>query len=74
MRCAALGRCRLGEHRQGRGEGSAGTRQGVHEHANASDRDDACLFSFNDFPVMEKLGLYAEESCPENGGHQRAAR
>lgn len=24
----------------------------VHEHANGSSSEDACLFSFNDFPVM----------------------
>ena len=41
-----------------------------HEHANASDGDDACLFSFNDFPVMEKLGFYREEAFAENDGHQ----
>ncbi len=41
-----------------------------HEHANASDGEDACLFSFNDFPVMEKLGFYREEPYAENGGHQ----
>ncbi|MEM8646077.1 MAG: cupin domain-containing protein [Pseudomonadota bacterium] len=41
-----------------------------HEHANASDSEDACLFSFNDFPVMEKLGFYREEAFEENGGHQ----
>jgi gentisate 1,2-dioxygenase len=29
-----------------------------HEHANASGSDDACLFSFNDLPVMRALGLY----------------
>ena len=41
-----------------------------HEHANVSDSDDACLFSFNDFPVMEKLGFYREEAFEENDGHQ----
>ena len=41
-----------------------------HEHANGSEREDACLFSFNDFPVMEKLGFYREEPFPDNGGHQ----
>ncbi|RYZ38456.1 MAG: cupin domain-containing protein, partial [Sphingobacteriales bacterium] len=30
----------------------------VHEHHNASEIDDACLFSFNDLPVIESLGLY----------------
>ena len=32
----------------------------VHAHANASSSDDACLFSYNDFPVMRSLGLWAE--------------
>lgn len=41
-----------------------------HEHANASDSEDACLFCFNDLPVMRKLGLYREEALAENGGHQ----
>lgn len=41
-----------------------------HEHANASDSEDACLFSFHDLPVMEKLGLYREEALADNGGHQ----
>ena len=33
-----------------------------HQHVNTSNNEDACLFSFNDLPVMEKLGLYYEES------------
>lgn len=41
-----------------------------HEHANASDSEDACLFSFHDLPVMRALGLYREEALGENGGHQ----
>lgn len=41
-----------------------------HEHANASASEDACLFSFNDFPVMEKLGFWREQALEENGGHQ----
>ncbi len=41
-----------------------------HEHANASDGEDACLFCFNDLPVMKALGLYREEAFGENGGHQ----
>lgn len=44
-----------------------------HEHANASVGEDACLFSFNDFPVMEKLGFYRMEAYTENGGHQAVA-
>lgn len=43
----------------------------VHEHANGSSSEDACLFSFNDFPVMRALGLYREEAWDDNGGHQR---
>ncbi len=43
-----------------------------HEHVNASERDDACLFSFNDLPVMQALGLWREEAFGENGGRQSA--
>jgi gentisate 1,2-dioxygenase len=42
----------------------------LHEHANASQTDDACLFCFNDLPVMKSLGLYREEALKENDGHQ----
>ncbi|MBC7607394.1 MAG: cupin domain-containing protein [Burkholderiales bacterium] len=41
-----------------------------HEHVNGSDIEDACLFSFNDLPVMEKLGLYQESEYPQNDGFQ----
>src|SRR5262249_32048246 len=41
-----------------------------HEHANASGSEDACLFSFNDLPVIESLGLYREEAYGDNAGHQ----
>ena len=41
-----------------------------HEHANLGRSEDACLFSFNDFPVMRSLAFYREESYPDNGGHQ----
>ena len=44
-----------------------------HEHANASDGDDAVLFSFDDLPVMRKLGFYAEQALEEGGGHQAVA-
>jgi gentisate 1,2-dioxygenase len=44
-----------------------------HEHANGSDRDDACLFTFNDLPVMWSLGLYREEAYGDNGGRQPLA-
>lgn len=33
-----------------------------HEHANASPTEDACLFQFNDLPVINALGLYREEA------------
>ena len=42
-----------------------------HEHANASQSEDACLFCFNDMPVMNSLGIYREEALAENGGHQK---
>ncbi len=41
-----------------------------HEHVNLSDTEEACLFSFNDLPVIEKLGLYQEKVFEENGGYQ----
>lgn len=41
-----------------------------HEHANGSDRDDACLFCFHDLPMIRALGLYREEALAENEGHQ----
>jgi gentisate 1,2-dioxygenase len=41
-----------------------------HEHGNSAASDDACLFSFNDFPVMEKLGFWREQALEDNGGHQ----
>ena len=34
------------------------------------DREDACLFAFNDLPVMRALGLYREEAFGDNGGQQ----
>ena len=42
-----------------------------HEHGNASNTEDACLFCFNDLPVMNALGLYREEAFGENGGNQK---
>jgi len=42
----------------------------VHEHANGAANDDACLFSFNDLPVIRALGLYREEAWADGGGHQ----
>lgn len=41
-----------------------------HEHANASDNDDACLFCLSDMPVMRKMGLYREQAFGDNGGYQ----
>ena len=42
----------------------------LHEHANTSASEDAVLFSIQDTPVLEALGLYYEEARIENGGHQ----
>ena len=41
-----------------------------HEHVNGSASDDACLFTFNDLPVMHALGLYREEAYGDNQGRQ----
>src|SRR5262249_48329541 len=43
----------------------------LHEHANTSAKEDAVLFSIQDSPVLQALGLYYEESLSENGGHQK---
>lgn len=45
----------------------------LHEHANASTSEEACLFSFNDFPAMRALDVYREEEYVDNGGHQPVA-
>ena len=45
----------------------------MHEHANLSSNDDACLFCFNDLPVMRSLALYREEALQGNDGHQTVA-
>jgi gentisate 1,2-dioxygenase len=42
-----------------------------HQHANADETDDACLFSFNDLPVMRALGFFREEGHPD--GYQPEA-
>ncbi len=42
----------------------------LHEHANGSASEDAVLFSIQDTPVLEALGLYYEEALIESGGHQ----
>ena len=41
-----------------------------HEHVNGSETEDACLFSFNDLPVIEQLGLYQEKAYEDNDGYQ----
>ncbi|CAB4944715.1 MAG: cupin domain-containing protein [Actinobacteria bacterium] len=41
-----------------------------HEHANDDPAGEACLFSFNDFPMINALDLHAEEAMDANGGHQ----
>ncbi|MBI3327127.1 MAG: cupin domain-containing protein [Nitrospinae bacterium] len=40
-----------------------------HEHAN-EEGEEAVLFSIQDTPVFEALGLYREEAYAEHGGHQ----
>lgn len=42
-----------------------------HEHANVSTRDATVLFSIQDRPVLEAVGLYREEEFTENDGHQK---
>jgi gentisate 1,2-dioxygenase len=42
----------------------------LHEHANLSSREPAVLFSIQDRPVVEALGLYKEEAVDRNDGHQ----
>lgn len=41
-----------------------------HEHVNLSSTEEACLFSFHDLPVMEKLALFHEQALADNAGHQ----
>jgi gentisate 1,2-dioxygenase len=43
----------------------------LHEHANGSAIEDAVLFSIQDTPVLNALGLYYEEALSENGGRQK---
>ena len=45
----------------------------LHEHANLSARAAAVLFSIQDRPVLEALGLYREEVFAEHDGHQAVA-
>jgi len=40
-----------------------------HEHTNAGDGE-VVLFSIQDTPVFEALGLYREEAYVADGGHQ----
>ena len=42
-----------------------------HEHHNFSETEDACLFQFNDLPVIESLGLFQSRELEENNGHQQ---
>ena len=42
----------------------------LHEHANTSPGDPAVLFSIQDRPVLEALGLYREEALAEGAGQQ----
>lgn len=41
-----------------------------HEHVNLDPDAETFLFSFNDFPVMEALGVRMEEALGDNGGNQ----
>jgi gentisate 1,2-dioxygenase len=43
-----------------------------HEHASADG--EAILFSVQDTPVMQALGLYREQAYPEHDGHQPVTR
>jgi gentisate 1,2-dioxygenase len=45
----------------------------LHEHANVSAEDEAILFSIQDRPVLEALGLYREESLAGDAGRQAIA-
>ena len=42
----------------------------LHEHANVATHEAAVLFSIQDRPVLEALGLYREEALTDDGGHQ----
>lgn len=35
------------------------------------NKDELILFSVQDTPVMQALGLYREQAYKDNGGHQR---
>jgi gentisate 1,2-dioxygenase len=40
----------------------------IHEHIADTE---SVLFSYNDSPVLEPMGLYREEAYTDNGGHQK---
>jgi gentisate 1,2-dioxygenase len=42
----------------------------VHEHINLDEKEDACLFQFNDLPVINATGLYREQAWADNDGYQ----
>jgi gentisate 1,2-dioxygenase len=44
-----------------------------HEHANDA-RQEAILFSVQDTPILQALGLYREQAYEANGGHQPITR
>ena len=41
-----------------------------HEHSNSSNDEDACLFCFNDLPVIESFDFYREQALMDNDGYQ----
>lgn len=43
-----------------------------HEHVNLDASEEAFLFSFNDFPVMDAIGVRIEQAYEPNGGFQAA--
>jgi gentisate 1,2-dioxygenase len=45
-----------------------------HEHVNASDKEEAILFSINDAPLYETLQLQREEIYEQSNGHQQIVR
>lgn len=40
-----------------------------HRHVNPSSAEEAILFSMNDSPVLQSLGLYREAADPDGNGH-----
>ena len=42
----------------------------LHEHANLGTTEPAVLFSIQDRPVLEALGLYREAALTDGAGHQ----